>query len=241
MNDERRTPPSAVEKLVSLAQSTFVGALSPHEQEGFDRLAGTMARSKPRRLLRLLALVLGFAAALLVPLTLAHRRSRPGLTFRITSGASSIVSGETPWPASRIDFSDGSSVVLEASARASVSEVGDHGARVHLDRGRLHTHFVSLHEARWLVDAGPYVITAPGATFDVAWTPSEQIVELWLREGRVVIGGPLANPGIGMVAGQHLRTSGLMGQILVDQFVDTVYKTVPPAPPKVDKDKRQGK
>jgi ferric-dicitrate binding protein FerR (iron transport regulator) len=221
MSDKSRTPTRAVDKLVSLAQSTFSGDLSPHEQEGFDRLANTMASRRPWRPLRLLALVLGLSAALFVPFILAHRHSRASLSFRITSGASSVASGETSWPASRIDFSDGSSVVLEASARASVSEVGDHGARVHLDRGRLRTHFVSSHDARWLVDAGPYLATAAGTAFDLAWTPSEQLLEVWLHNGMVVIQGPLANPGISMVAGQHLRASGLTDQILVDRIEPT--------------------
>jgi ferric-dicitrate binding protein FerR (iron transport regulator) len=216
MNDKYRTPTRAVDKLVSLAQSTFTGDLSAHEQEGFDHLANTMSARKPRRRLRLLALGLGLSAALLVSFILAHGHGRPSLSFRITSGASSVASGETSWPASRIDFSDGSSVVLEASARASVGEVGDHGANVRLDRGRLRTHFVPSIDARWLVDAGPYRISAAGSTFDVAWTPSERTVEIWLGEGTVVVQGPLANPGIGMIAGQHLRASGLMGQIMVD-------------------------
>jgi ferric-dicitrate binding protein FerR (iron transport regulator) len=215
---ERLTPTRAVDKLVSLAQSTLTGDLSSREQEGFDRLANAMASRKPRRLLRLLTLGLGLSAAVLVPFILMHQHSRPSLSFRITSGASSVASGETSWPASRIDFSDGSSVVLEASARASVSDVGDHGARVHLDRGRLRTRFVPLHDARWLVDAGPYVVTAAGTTFDVAWTPSEQIVELWLHQGIAVVKGPLADPGISLGTGQHLRVSGLPGQILVDRF-----------------------
>lgn len=221
MRDKDPTPTRAVDKLVPLARSTFTGSLSVREQEGFDRLANTMARSKPRRPLRLVALGLGLSAALLVPFILVQRHGRSSLSFRITSGASSVAKGETSWPASRIDFSDGSSVVLEASARASVSDVGNHGARVHLDRGRLHTHFVPLHDARWSVDAGPYLVTSAGTTFDLAWTPSEQIVEVWLHQGTVVVQGPLANPGISMVADQHLRASGLTGQISVDRIEKT--------------------
>jgi ferric-dicitrate binding protein FerR (iron transport regulator) len=218
MSDRYPPPTRAVDKLVSLAQSTFTGDLSAHEQEGFDRLANTINAHKPRRHLRLLALGLGLAAALLVPLFVAQRHGRTRLSFRITSGASSVASSETSWPTSRIDFSDGSSVVLEASARASVGEVGDHGANVHLDRGKLRTHFVPLPDAHWMVDTGPYRVSSSGGTFDVDWTSSGQIVEIWLREGKMIVQGPLANPGIGMVAGQHLRASGLMGQIVVDQM-----------------------
>jgi ferric-dicitrate binding protein FerR (iron transport regulator) len=227
MSGKHLTPTRAVDRLISLAHSTFTGSLSVREQEGFDRLANTMARSKPRRPLRLVALGLGLSAALLVPFILVQRHGRSSLSFRITSGASSVASNETSWPASRIDFSDGSSVVLEASARASVSDVGDHGARVHLDRGRLRTHFVPLHAARWSVDAGPYQVMSTGTAFDLAWTPSEQIVEVWLHQGTVVVQGPLANPGISMVADQHLRANGRTGQILVDRIEPT--KTASPA------------
>jgi ferric-dicitrate binding protein FerR (iron transport regulator) len=230
MNGDHRTPARATDKLVALAQSTFTSDLSAHEQEGFDRLANTMASHKPRKPLRYVALVLGLSAALLVSFILAQRHSRASLSFRITSGASSVASGEASWPASRIDFSDGSSVALEASARASVGEVGDHGARVHLDSGKLRTDFVRMPNARWLVDAGPYLVTAAGSAFDVAWIPSEQIAEIWLREGTVVVQGPLANPGISLVAGQHLRASGVMGQILVDPIEPAVAASQPKHP-----------
>lgn len=219
MTDKRLTPKDAVDRLVYLAQSTYTDNLTARQQEGFERLANAMAGRRPSRRLR--ALTIGLAltvAAMLVPFVLARTYSHPNLSFRITSSAPSAVAGEAPPSAGRIDFSDGSSLVLEVDARASVSEVGGHGANVRLDNGRLHAHFVPLRDAHWSVGAGQYLVIVTGTTFDVAWSPAEQIMEVWMQKGTVVVQGPLADPGISVAAGQHLRASGLTGQILLDRI-----------------------
>jgi hypothetical protein len=240
MTSKPHDPARAVDQLISLAQSTFTDDMTAREQEGFERLASTMASRGPSRRLRALTLGLGLtAAAILVPFVLVSAYSRPNLSFRIASSASSSAGGVSR-TAGRIDFSDGSSVVLDTDARASVSEVGSHGARVRLDSGRLRTHFVPLRDAHWSVDAGPYLVTVTGTTFDVAWTPTEQVMEVWMHKGTVVVQGPLADPGISVAAGQHLRANGLTGQILLDRIAaenpegGTSAATEPPSPRPVE-------
>jgi hypothetical protein len=150
----------------------------------------------------------------------------PMLSFRLTTAA--------PSPAARpgrIDFSDGSSVVMADGARAAVGEMGAHGARVLLESGRLHTDFVPMPRARWSVDAGPYRVSVTGTTFDIAWIPTEQRMEIWLYKGSVLVKGPLAEPGIAMSAGQHLCASGVTGQIVLDRIEKAALP--PEQPPSV--------
>jgi hypothetical protein len=223
MTGKRLTPAQAVDRLVDLAQSTLSDSMTSSEQAGFDRLP----LREPRRRTRWFALGLGLGlAAVSLPLVLLFLHKEPGLSFKLTTAA--------PSPAARpgrIDFSDGSSVVMADGARAAVGEMGAHGARVLLESGRLHTDFVPMPSARWSVDAGPYRVSVTGTTFDIAWIPSEQRMEIWLFKGGVLVKGPLAEPGIAMSAGQHLSASGITGQIVLDQIEKVALP--PEQPPSV--------
>jgi ferric-dicitrate binding protein FerR (iron transport regulator) len=68
------------------------------------------------------------------------------------------------------------------------------------------------------VDAGPYLVTVAGTTFDIAWTPAEQTMEVWVLDGSVVVKGPLADLGISIATGQHLRANLVTGRVLLDRI-----------------------
>lgn len=219
MTGNRSTTSESVDRLVTLAQSTFSDDLSSRENEVFDRLARGIHPTTRNLRSGWFVLGLSFAAAVAVvaiTLGLVHRTRH--LSFRVTGGSPSTEGADDPRTAGRIDFSDGSFVALQPSARASVTDVDDHGARVHLERGELHGRFVRTKGARWVVDAGPYLAMVTGTTFDIAWTPSGQTMEVWVLDGAVVVKGPLADPGISIAAGQHLRANLVTGQVMLDRI-----------------------
>ncbi len=219
MTDNRSATSESVDRLVKLAQATFTDGLSSHENEVFDRLAKGMHAPTRNPRLRWFVLGLSFAAAVVlatIAVGLVHRTRH--LSFRATGDGTSAEGADDPRTAGRIDFSDGSFVALQPSARASVTDIDDHGAHVHLERGELHTRFVRTKGARWVVDAGPYLVAVAGSTFDIAWTPTEQSMEVWVLDGSVVVKGPLADPEISIATGEHLRASLLTGQVLLDQI-----------------------
>jgi ferric-dicitrate binding protein FerR (iron transport regulator) len=219
LTGDRSTTSESVDRLVTLAQSTFTDDLSSNENEVFDRLAKGMHAPTRNPRLRWFALVLSFAAAVAlatIAVGLVHRTRH--LSFRVTGGSRSTEGADDPRTAGRIDFSDGSFVALQPSARASVTDIDDHGAHVHLERGELHTRFVRAKAARWVVDAGPYLVTVAGTTFDIAWTPAEQTMEVWVLDGSVVVKGPLADLGISIATGQHLRANLVTGRVLLDRI-----------------------
>jgi hypothetical protein len=116
----------------------------------------------------------------------------------------------------RVRFADGSEVVLESGARTKVAEVFPNGARVLLEEGKARMHVVPRREARWLVDAGPYTIQVTGTVFDVSWAGPEETLDLWLREGSVVVTGPLTTQGFVVRAGQHLIARVRENLLLLD-------------------------
>jgi hypothetical protein len=75
---------------------------------------------------------------------------------------------------------------------------------------------VPRREARWLVEAGPYTIQVTGTVFDVAWLGAEESLDLWLREGSVVVTGPLTTQGFVVRAGQHMVARVRENLLLLD-------------------------
>jgi hypothetical protein len=214
---KRLTAREAVDRLVTLAQSTFTEDLSSREKESFDRLDNGMAA--PPRSARLRWFIVGLSFAAIVaalPMVLALVHKPRHLSFTVTGGSPSVEDVDDPQAAGRIDFSDGSFVALDPSARAGVTDINNHGAHVHLECGEIRAKFVPAHGTLWSLDAGPYLVTAAESGFEVAWTPAERTMELWLRQGSVLIQGPFADPGIHVTAGQHFRASILTGQVAID-------------------------
>jgi hypothetical protein len=91
-----------------------------------------------------------------------------------------------------------------------------HGARILLEEGKASLNVKPLRGAKWLVEAGPYTIQVTGTVFDVAWTGPEESLDLWLREGSVVVTGPLTTQGFVVRAGQRLVARVRENLLLLD-------------------------
>jgi TolA-binding protein len=112
-----------------------------------------------------------------------------------------------------LHFSDGTEVNLGSSSRARVTERTRHGARVLLEEGRAQAQVVPRRGAEWVFDAGPCRINVTGTRFDMRWSSPEQVLEVRLYHGSVVVKGPPALSGVPMRAGQRLVMDVRQGSV----------------------------
>jgi hypothetical protein len=126
-------------------------------------------------------------------------------------------------------FSDGTQVDLAPAARVRVAETDERGARVLLEEGRARAHVVPRTGSRWVFDAGPCRVQVTGTRFDMRWSPADQVLEVALYSGSVIVKGPPAVGGVPMRAGQRLVMDVRGGSV---RFGDlSAPAETPPAPP----------
>jgi hypothetical protein len=206
-----------------MARETCNDSLTVSEEAGLFRLEAAIAQRKALRRPptkrswgQKAAAVL--AAAAIVAIALFAKTRKSVQAFEVANGT---VSGSgyirpTAPEGARVRFTDGTQVVLDASARTRVAEVYPHGARILLEEGKARLHVVPRPDAKWLLEAGPYTIQVTGTVFDVAWIGPEESLDLWLREGSVVVTGPLTTQGFVVRAGQRLVARVRESLLLLD-------------------------
>jgi ferric-dicitrate binding protein FerR (iron transport regulator) len=232
--ERRAAAERAVSNLVRMAQVASSDALSPSEQNGLLRLEAAIAeqRALPRVSARRpwgfragAALATAVAAAAVIAIFMRYRGSVQAFEVANGSVTSSGYIHPTAPEGARVRFGDGTEVVLESGARTRVAEVFTHGARVLLEEGKARLNVVPRREAKWLVEAGPYTIQVTGTVFDVAWLGAEESLDLWLREGSVVVTGPLTTQGFMVRAGQHLVARVRENLLLIDGQPSEDFRT----------------
>ena len=102
-------------------------------------------------------------------------------------------------------FSEGTRFELLPGARGRLRSVDPDGARFALEHGTASLRVTPNRERRWLVEAGPFLVTVKGTVFTLSWDPGSERFDLVLQQGRVVVSGPEGD--IALRAGQHLMVS----------------------------------
>jgi hypothetical protein len=215
VNDSHRT----LAELVGAARATFGDGLSAGEQAGLVRFEQAVARRTLRSTSR--GWVFGFglvAAGATAAAVMMFNRPDSMLTFAVVNGSVSDggyvrakASGGT-----ELQFSDGSSLALDPGTSTRVTDIDAHGSRVLLESGRAHVRVTHRPAAKWVVDAGPYSVHVVGTEFDVRWSGSEEVLDVQMQRGTVIVRGPLARGGLTMEAGQHLVANVKEGEIFLD-------------------------
>ena len=170
----------------------------------------------------------GAVAALLVTIHLAT----PGPLGVTVTGGAIEEGGFIRVPAdgeSSLHFSDGTSVELARASRMRIAATNDKGSRLLLEEGRAHATIVPKRGARWLFDAGPCRVRVTGTEFDMRWSARDQILEVWLARGSVVVQGPPAPDGVVMRAGQHLAMDVRRGTVRFGTAAQAPEPTPPPS------------
>jgi TolA-binding protein len=101
-----------------------------------------------------------------------------------------------------LDFSDGSTVVLDPRAQVSVDALHRDGATVVLHRGSLHATIQHRIRTSWEFRAGPFMVAVVGTGFDLDWNAERNALAVAVQEGAVRVSG-CALPDLGVAAGQR--------------------------------------
>ena len=171
------------------------------------------------------------AAACVLCMALASSRlGRPSaLSFSIGSPATRGSVGE--WIAasseepSVVRFSEGTSLTLAPRAKLRITETTAHGAGVLLEQGRVEASVVHTGaDTQWKLHAGPFDVRVTGTRFEAAWDPIGETFEITMREGSVIVRGPVLSSERALIAGEHLRISVRDGNL-------ALQTSTPNAPP----------
>jgi hypothetical protein len=128
--------------------------------------------------------------------------------------------------ASRARFSDGTEIDFTPGARARISEVTSHGARVNVEEGQVGFHVAHVPRAAWTAAAGPFSIRVTGTDFDTTWIAER--FELDLRAGAVSVRGPLINGELALRCGQRLVVDLGRNTFSVDDLASAARADVKP-------------
>jgi hypothetical protein len=215
VNDSHR----ALTDLIGAARDAFDDDLSARQQAGLVRFEQTIARRTLRSsAARGWAFGFGLVAAGAAAAVVMFHRHDETLTFAVVNGTVSDggyvrakVEGGT-----ELRFSEGSAFTLDPGTSTRVTDIDAHGSRVLLESGRAHVRVTHRPAARWTVDAGPYSVQVVGTEFDVRWSGSEEILDVQMQRGKIIVRGPLASGGLTMEAGQHLVANVKDGEIFLD-------------------------
>lgn len=104
----------------------------------------------------------------------------------------------------RLLFNEGSKFALLPGTRGRLRAIDAKGARVAIEQGTASFQITQSRDRRWLVEAGPFLVTVKGTVFTVSWDPSSERFELGLRHGRVVVSSPVSGGDIVLQTGQRL-------------------------------------
>lgn len=183
------------------------------------RLLGSVhaPRRSPARVSWAVAVIT--AACLVAALAFVLRRAP--LTFQVGRSHGVVAAGE--WIAAPkhesvpITFSDGTELTLLESARARILDVDSTGATVIVERGELRASIVHRQNTSWRVYVGPFQVRVTGTAFDVAWQPEAERFSLRLREGSVVVSGPVLGEERAVHAGEELEVARREGTLSLAQ------------------------
>jgi hypothetical protein len=207
MHDEPLSEPAA--QLVELAREELVDMSTRRRAEGYAQLSARRApRARQVRVLMSLAAVLTAVTALLIGRRWLAFHEPAILSYAVEDGRLEASGAIEPTGAKEptLRFSDGTDVVLLDGGRGVVRTVDAHGARIGIS-GKAKIDVVHWRGARWLFDAGPFLITVKGTSFTAEWRDADQRLEIVLKTGAVAVSGPLSDEAIVLRAGQRLAIS----------------------------------
>jgi len=209
-------PDRALERLLRLTRESLTDESWPAREGELRRLQDRLGTDRPRIRWSLISAMT--ALAVMLPAAWLVLKRPSALTFEVIHGTVAASGEIRPLDSgTRIQFSDGSQVVLDDGARTQVRDLAADGARIVLSRGRAHTYFVPRPHAHWQVAAGPYVVQVTGTVFDVEWSDENQALDVWLHKGSVTVRGPMIDGGVVMTRGQHLLMRIRDNKIVLDK------------------------
>lgn len=205
----------------ALAALTRLGRDAPRPpssaelSHGLDSLRSGMAgRARRAALVRRSALGVVAAAGLVVALKVWSGASRPAaeppVSVARVEGGQLLEGGYLSQSGSAgvsLSFNEGSQFELRSGTRARLRAVTAKEVQLAIEHGEASLQVTPSRDRRWLVEAGPFLVTVKGTAFTVSWDQPSERFELTLRHGRVVVSGPIVDGAIALRAGQRLVVS----------------------------------
>jgi hypothetical protein len=112
-------------------------------------------------------------------------------------------------------FAEKSELRLAAGSRGRLTSVDDRGARFAIEQGEAHVSVTPRSGARWLIDAGPFLITVHGTVFTAAWDGATERLDIKMQNGLVSVTGPVADGTIVVRGGQRLTVNVQNREVLL--------------------------
>jgi len=206
--------------------------MTPRERaDGLRRFSQSYGAMKTaRRFVVPLALAGALAALFAVVVGLRWRsRSAADLTYALERGemqGGGYIAPTTPEGA-KIRFSDGTEVELGPGTRGRLSNVNADGAQIALEDGAAHARVFHRPTSKWLFHAGPFVINVTGTMFDMHWSPSEELLEVEMHEGSVIVSGPLPAGQLNLRAHEKLTVRARDNEAVIRKMDDDLGKSAP--------------
>jgi TolA-binding protein len=220
-----------VDLLAGLARQSLTGDPTRRDEASFARV---LAKVERRRASRNAPRVLALAAVVMLAIGGAWMAQRArAVTYAVIDGTLSgenIVGGA----ATKVRFSEGSELRLAPGAQAEVVSVDSHGAHVNLREGSAKVSITKLPGSAWTLLAGPYTVRVTGTAFSLRWSKIEQVFEISMDSGSVVVTGPLAASGMPLRAGQRMRSNVPTGKLTLEGAQSSTASQPVAAPASVD-------
>ncbi|HEU5073619.1 MAG TPA: FecR domain-containing protein, partial [Polyangiaceae bacterium] len=236
-----RTESRRLTELTELLRDSVQEPSATDLQEGLNALRARTALSRPRpqgaRRLLLAAAVLCSVALGVASLVYFREGSssseRPVAVDKIEGGE--ILDGgylsEVGHTGIRLLFNEGSKFDLAPGTRGRLRAVSADGARLAIEHGEASFQITERPNHRWLVEAGPFVVTVRGTVFAVVWDPANEELEVRLKRGRVAVSGPVVGDELLLRSGQTLSVSLPRGETVIKEGRSTVEpRAEQPAP-----------
>jgi len=217
----------ALAALTELARNSMEPPSTAELDQGLDALLSRIGAGKARRrgFLRW-SIVAATAACGLVALQIASRAPKPpfpskppALVYQIEGG--SVLEGgylrESGHAGIKLSFNEGTQFLLMPGSRGRLRAVDKEGARIAIEQGTASFRVTPSSDRRWLVEVGPFLVTVRGTVFTVFWDASSERFELRLRQGRVVVSGPVSGGDIALRGGQRLVVSLPKAETLITE------------------------
>ena len=222
---ERGSSAGGLELLAHLARQAAVPMTPLQRMEG---LRSVNARLERRRRLRFGVLLLSLlgAGALTTAVVVLVRAPGVASTGKRAIGYA-INGGEIgdggyirsfSTSGALLHFEEGTELRLMNGARGRLGSVDAHGARFAIEEGEAEVSVTPRPDARWLVDAGPFLITVRGTAFTAAWNGATEQLDIHMKKGLVSVTGPLADGMMAVRAGQHLSVNIKKKEVLLKQI-----------------------
>ncbi len=146
-------------------------------------------------------------------------REAPALAYRVDGGR--VLEGgylrESGHVGMTVVFNEGSRLALAPGTRSRLRVVDRDSAHVAIERGGGFFQVAHKTNRRWLADVGPFTVTVTGTVFTVSWDPLSEEFDLRLREGSVLVSGPVSAGEIALRAGQRLVANLARAQTVITE------------------------